>query len=102
MHDPGSKMKVPPSIWLEGESSKQASLHIKTEDVERDNNNVKDDHDDQQTPKDPVGMPDGDERCLNEPTEPPDEEEGERGRVDKSRVKLRVESIEMDKLRELS
>ncbi|KAF8833918.1 hypothetical protein BDN67DRAFT_985707 [Paxillus ammoniavirescens] len=43
VHNPGVEMKVPPSIQLEGESSKQLSLHVETNDVERNNNNVEED-----------------------------------------------------------
>ncbi|KAF8833198.1 hypothetical protein BDN67DRAFT_986181, partial [Paxillus ammoniavirescens] len=71
VHNPGGKMKVPPSIRLEGESN----------DID-----VEDDHNTQRTPRNPVGTTDGDAHRPSEPTEPPDEEEGEQGRVDESRV----------------
>ncbi|KAF8837096.1 hypothetical protein BDN67DRAFT_1014122 [Paxillus ammoniavirescens] len=65
MHDPGSHTNAPDSIPPSPDNIKTNGDH------------VEEDHDDQQTPRGPVGMADGDECCPNEPTEPPDKKEGE-------------------------
>ncbi|KAF8834432.1 hypothetical protein BDN67DRAFT_1016511 [Paxillus ammoniavirescens] len=90
-------MKVLPSVWLEGESSKQANLYVKPGDVKTDDVDVEDDHNTQRTPRNPVGTTDGDAHRPSEPTEPPDEEEGEQGRVDE----LRVEDVKSRESRQV-
>ncbi|KIJ15256.1 hypothetical protein PAXINDRAFT_11798 [Paxillus involutus ATCC 200175] len=76
MHNPGGEMvspgSLPPSVWLKGERNKVMSLYVKADNV----GTVDYNHDTQQLPRKPMGMPDGDERRPNKPTEPPDEEEG--------------------------
>ncbi|KIJ04991.1 hypothetical protein PAXINDRAFT_21728, partial [Paxillus involutus ATCC 200175] len=76
----------PPSVRLEGESGKQSSLNVKSTDDH--------DHDDQPTPRGPVGTPDGDSRRPNGPTEPPDEEKGARRGNGEMKVNRRVETVE--------
>ncbi|KIJ12433.1 hypothetical protein PAXINDRAFT_14757 [Paxillus involutus ATCC 200175] len=75
LHDPGGQTdapdSVPPSVRLEGERNRRTSLNIEVDDVETDDNHT------QQPSRHPVGTTDGDERRPSEPTEPPDEEEGE-------------------------
>ncbi|KIJ09064.1 hypothetical protein PAXINDRAFT_17847 [Paxillus involutus ATCC 200175] len=82
LHDPGGETDAPgsqpPSVRLEGEKNKASSLNVEPDNVKTDDATVEEDQDDQQTPRDPVGTPDGDERCPSEPTEPPDEKDGER------------------------
>ncbi|KAF8833166.1 hypothetical protein BDN67DRAFT_1017869 [Paxillus ammoniavirescens] len=91
----------PPSVRLEGESGKASSLYVEADHVEVDNidiGTVDHDHDTQQSPRRPVGMPNSDEHRPNGPTEPPDEKEGEREvdskLGDKSKVEMRVEKVE--------
>ncbi|KIJ06647.1 hypothetical protein PAXINDRAFT_20160 [Paxillus involutus ATCC 200175] len=88
VHDPGGETRAPdstpPSVRLEGESSKRSSRHVEPNDVETD------DHNAQTTPRDPVGTQDGDTRPPNEPTEPPDKEEG----ADGGNGELRVKGVE--------
>ncbi|KIJ10411.1 hypothetical protein PAXINDRAFT_16566 [Paxillus involutus ATCC 200175] len=58
-------------------------------------NDVKtDDHDDQPMPRGPVGTPDGDLRCPNGPTEPPDEEKGARTGNSEMKVDKMVKTVE--------
>ncbi|KIJ16142.1 hypothetical protein PAXINDRAFT_11186 [Paxillus involutus ATCC 200175] len=89
VHDPGGEMdapdSVPPSVWLEGEKGKATSLNIET-----DNNEV----DETKPSRNPVGMTDSDKRRPSEPTEPPDEKEGERGVDAESRDKTTVKNVE--------
>ncbi|KAF8833861.1 hypothetical protein BDN67DRAFT_1017119 [Paxillus ammoniavirescens] len=100
MHDPGGETVAsedkPPSIWLEGESGKQLSLYIEADHVETvdDDDHVKEDQDTQTVPRDPVGTSDGVEHHPNEPTEPPDEEEGARRGNGKMKVDRRVKTVE--------
>ncbi|KIJ05132.1 hypothetical protein PAXINDRAFT_21586 [Paxillus involutus ATCC 200175] len=84
LHNPGGQTDAPgsqpPSIRLEGEKDKASSLYVEADHVEADNNDVgtvDHDHDTQQSPRRPVGTPDGDKRRPSEPTEPPDEKHGE-------------------------
>ncbi|KIJ19289.1 hypothetical protein PAXINDRAFT_7789 [Paxillus involutus ATCC 200175] len=86
LHDPGSQTDAPgsqpPSVRLEGEKDKASSLYVEANHVEADDDDdgtVDHDHDTQQSPRRPVGTPDGDKRRPNGPTEPPDEKEGDRG-----------------------
>ncbi|KAF8834328.1 hypothetical protein BDN67DRAFT_985401 [Paxillus ammoniavirescens] len=76
VHNPGSKMKAPPSIWLKGERDNKLSLYVEADHIETNGN-----HNDQKLPKDPVGTQDGDTHRPNEPTEPPHEEEGDKGEM---------------------
>ncbi|KAF8836710.1 hypothetical protein BDN67DRAFT_1014469 [Paxillus ammoniavirescens] len=58
-----------------------------------DGGHIEEDPDDQNPPRNPVGMTDGDKHCPNRPTEPPDEKEGERrvdGESTVERVKLKT------------
>ncbi|KAF8834086.1 hypothetical protein BDN67DRAFT_1016877 [Paxillus ammoniavirescens] len=87
---PGSK---PPSVQLEGEKNKATSLYVEAVHVEMNGNNAKVDNDELKLPRDPVGTQDGDERCPNEPTEPPDEE-GARGGKGELMVESRVELVQ--------
>ncbi|KAF8834520.1 hypothetical protein BDN67DRAFT_1016429 [Paxillus ammoniavirescens] len=89
LHDPGGQTVAPedkpPSVRLEGESGKALSLYVEANHVEVDNvdiGTVNHDHDTQQSPRRPVGTPDGDEHHPNGPTEPPDEKEGEADKVE--------------------
>ncbi|KIJ08147.1 hypothetical protein PAXINDRAFT_18692, partial [Paxillus involutus ATCC 200175] len=41
VHDPGGETKKPPSVRLEGESSKRSSLHVETDDVETEDDDLK-------------------------------------------------------------
>ncbi|KIJ07582.1 hypothetical protein PAXINDRAFT_19235 [Paxillus involutus ATCC 200175] len=81
LHDPGGQTDTPgsqpPSVRLEGEKDKASSLYVEADD--NDVGTVDHDHDTQQSPRRPVGTPDGDKRRPNGPTEPPDEKEGDRG-----------------------
>ncbi|KIJ15060.1 hypothetical protein PAXINDRAFT_11980 [Paxillus involutus ATCC 200175] len=110
MNDPGSEMDAPgsqpPSVWLKGEKDKALSLYVEADHVEADDDNaktvnatVKEDQDDQIPPRDPVGTQDGDMRCPNEPTEPPDEEEGARGGNGELRRIKMVEDVELKESR---
>ncbi|KIJ12481.1 hypothetical protein PAXINDRAFT_14681 [Paxillus involutus ATCC 200175] len=144
VHDPGSEMdssgNKPPSVRLEGESSKRSSLHVETDNIETEDDDLKsskmaarmradalhdpggqtnspgskppsvglegerikwsslhvetNDHNTQQLPRRPVGTTDGDERCPNGPTEPPDEEKGADGGYSEQEVELTVEHVE--------
>ncbi|KAF8833195.1 hypothetical protein BDN67DRAFT_1017842 [Paxillus ammoniavirescens] len=96
----------PPSVQLEGESGKASSLYVEADHVEADDADVgmvNHDHNTQQSPRRPVGMPDGDEHRPNRPTEPPDEKEGERevdGELgEKSKVEMRADKVETKELR---
>ncbi|KIJ13592.1 hypothetical protein PAXINDRAFT_13553 [Paxillus involutus ATCC 200175] len=98
VHDPGGETDAPgsqpPSVRLEGEKDKALSLYVEAYHVEADDDDagtVDHDHDTQQSPRRPVGMPDGDEPRPNGPTEPPDEKEGDRGVDGES---SRVEGVE--------
>ncbi|KAF8835868.1 hypothetical protein BDN67DRAFT_1015148 [Paxillus ammoniavirescens] len=79
------------------ESGKRSSLYAKADHVE-----TVDDNDTQTAPRDPVGTSDGVERRPNEPTEPPDEEEGARRGNGKMKVDRRVETVEEVKTEESS
>ncbi|KIJ04995.1 hypothetical protein PAXINDRAFT_21725, partial [Paxillus involutus ATCC 200175] len=101
LHDPGGQTdapdSVPPSVRLEGERNRLTSLYVEVDHVETDDDHAEDDDHAQQPSRHPVGTPDGDERRPSEPTEPPDEKDGER-EVDgelgvKSKVKTRVETV---------
>ncbi|KAF8832994.1 hypothetical protein BDN67DRAFT_1018085 [Paxillus ammoniavirescens] len=102
MHDPGGQMDPPGSqpltIRLEGERIRVTSLHVET----ADNDHAEEDPDNQNPPRNPVGMTDGDEHHPNGPTEPPDEKEGERGVDGKLKVKTvkNVESRESSRVDE--
>jgi hypothetical protein len=78
VHDPGGETdtpgSLPLSVRLEGERNKAMSLYVKANDVRT----VDYDHNTQQLPRRPVGTPDGDKCRPNEPTEPPNKEEGAR------------------------
>ncbi|KAF8833004.1 hypothetical protein BDN67DRAFT_1018068 [Paxillus ammoniavirescens] len=89
-----------PSVWLKGESGKQSSLYVKADHVEMvdDNNHVKEDHDTQTAPRDPVGTSDSVKRHPNEPTEPPDKEEGARRGNGEMKVDRRVEMEESSRV----
>ncbi|KIJ08523.1 hypothetical protein PAXINDRAFT_18350 [Paxillus involutus ATCC 200175] len=104
VHDPGDETDTPgsqpPSVRLEGEKDKALSLYVEAYHIEADDNDigmVDHDHDTQQSPRRPVGTPDGNEHRPSKPTEPPDEKEGgqgvdDEGVVDKSReVKGQIE-----------
>ncbi|KIJ09415.1 hypothetical protein PAXINDRAFT_17493, partial [Paxillus involutus ATCC 200175] len=45
VHDPGGETRAPgnkpPSVWLEGESSKRSSPYVETDDVEMEDDNLK-------------------------------------------------------------
>ncbi|KAF8839059.1 hypothetical protein BDN67DRAFT_1012597 [Paxillus ammoniavirescens] len=91
LHDPGGQTvapgSVPPSVRLEGERNGLTSLNVGVDDVETNGDHVKVDHKTQKPPRGPVGTQDGDMRCPNEPTEPPDDDKGaRRGKVE-SRIK---------------
>ncbi|KIJ06426.1 hypothetical protein PAXINDRAFT_20385 [Paxillus involutus ATCC 200175] len=102
LHDPGGQTdapdSVPPSVRLEGERNRLTSLYVEVDHVETDDDHAEDDDHAQQPSRHPVGTTDGDERRPSEPTEPPDEKEGERevdGELgDKSKVETRVEMVE--------
>ncbi|KIJ16146.1 hypothetical protein PAXINDRAFT_11189 [Paxillus involutus ATCC 200175] len=101
VHDPGGETDAPgsqpPSVQLEGEKDKASSLYIEADDI--DVGTVNHDHDTQQSPRRPVGTPDGDECRPNGPTEPPDEVEGGRGGNSEPRGTSRVETVELRELR---
>ncbi|KAF8836669.1 hypothetical protein BDN67DRAFT_1014489 [Paxillus ammoniavirescens] len=59
-----------------------------------DDNHAKVDNNKSKPPQDPVGTTDGNERRPNEPTEPPDEKEGEQGVDSESTVESTVERVE--------
>ncbi|KIJ13943.1 hypothetical protein PAXINDRAFT_13267 [Paxillus involutus ATCC 200175] len=61
-----------------------------------------DDHNDQPTPRGPVGTPDGNSRCPNRPTEPPDEEKGARRGNSEMKVNKTVEMVEEVEMEESS
>ncbi|KIJ10618.1 hypothetical protein PAXINDRAFT_16388 [Paxillus involutus ATCC 200175] len=94
LHDPGGQTdapdSVPPSIRLKGERNRLTSLYVESVD-----DHAEDDDHTQQPSRHPVGTMDGDERCPSEPTEAPDEKEGERG-VDRSRGDERDELKEIE------
>ncbi|KIJ06171.1 hypothetical protein PAXINDRAFT_20623 [Paxillus involutus ATCC 200175] len=98
LHDPGGQTNSPgskpPSVGLEGERIRQSSLHVEADDVETNDDCVENDHDTQQSPRRPVGMPDGDTRHPNGPTEPPDEEKGADGGYSEQEVESTVEHVE--------
>jgi hypothetical protein len=83
LHNPDGKTKVTPSVRLEGERIEGSSRYVELTDIETNNINAKEDGrppDQLKTKKpsrNPVGTTDGNERRPNEPTEPPDKEEGE-------------------------
>jgi hypothetical protein len=95
LHDPGGKTDSPGSvrlsIQLEGERNRVTSQHDKPNDIEM----VYHDHDNHKTSRGPVGTPDGDTCCPNEPTESPNEEEGAQRGKGKLRVKLRTELVKL-------
>ncbi|KAF8838501.1 hypothetical protein BDN67DRAFT_1013030 [Paxillus ammoniavirescens] len=98
-----TETKEPPSVRLEGERIRVTSRHVKTDDVEmEDDDHVEEDPDNQNLPRNPVGTTDGDEHRPNGPTEPPDEKEGERGVDGELKVEMRVEMVENVKSRESS
>ncbi|KIK76249.1 hypothetical protein PAXRUDRAFT_782617 [Paxillus rubicundulus Ve08.2h10] len=70
MHDPGGSMDLPRSqplsIRLKGEKS---GVDLHGMEYDKDQGNLT-------TPRDPVGMQDSNKCHPNEPTEPPDKEEG--------------------------
>ncbi|KAF8841209.1 hypothetical protein BDN67DRAFT_1010771 [Paxillus ammoniavirescens] len=84
LHDPDGEMKVTLSVQLKGERIEDLSRYIeltdiKTNDVDAEEDRRPPDQSKMKKPsRNPVGTTDGDERCPNEPTEPPDKEEGER------------------------
>ncbi|KAF8839610.1 hypothetical protein BDN67DRAFT_1012200 [Paxillus ammoniavirescens] len=82
LHDPGGQTdtpdSVPPSVQLEGEKIRPSSLYVEADHIKTDDHEVEVDHETQKPPRGPVGTQHGDMRCPNEPTEPPDEEEGAR------------------------
>ncbi|KIJ07197.1 hypothetical protein PAXINDRAFT_19600 [Paxillus involutus ATCC 200175] len=41
VHDPGGETKKPPSVRLEGESGRRSSLHVETDDVEMEDDDLK-------------------------------------------------------------
>ncbi|KIJ04825.1 hypothetical protein PAXINDRAFT_21888 [Paxillus involutus ATCC 200175] len=106
VHNPGGQTdapdSVPPSVRLEGERNRLTSLYVEVDNVKMDDDHAEDDVHTQQPSRHPVGTTDSVERRPNEPTEPPDKEEGERRgdgelrRADdvKSKVKTRVETVE--------
>ncbi|KIJ04769.1 hypothetical protein PAXINDRAFT_21935 [Paxillus involutus ATCC 200175] len=87
VHDPGNETQATPNI------------QTNNIDVETNGDHVEDDQEDLKLSRHPVGTMDGIKRCPNEPTEPPDEEEGERrgdgelrrAKDVKSKVETRVE-----------
>ncbi|KAF8836555.1 hypothetical protein BDN67DRAFT_1014615 [Paxillus ammoniavirescens] len=100
LHNPGGQTdapdSVPPSIRLEGEKNRLMRLNVEPTDVKMNDVNVEDNHD-HQLPENPVGMTDGVEHHPNGPTEPPDKEQGEQGRVSELRDTLTVEDVGTDK-----
>ncbi|KIJ06076.1 hypothetical protein PAXINDRAFT_20712 [Paxillus involutus ATCC 200175] len=84
VHDPGSETDAPGSqplsVRLEGEKDKASSLYVEFDHVGTDDDHAEDDD------------------YTHEPTEPPDEKDGERevdGELgDKSKVETRVETVE--------
>ncbi|KIJ11311.1 hypothetical protein PAXINDRAFT_15779 [Paxillus involutus ATCC 200175] len=78
-----------PSLRLERERNRPLRSTVDTK--------VEDNHDTQQSPRRPVGMTDSDERHPNEPTEPPDKKEGERGANNELRDKTTIKNVETDK-----
>ncbi|KIJ15692.1 hypothetical protein PAXINDRAFT_11292 [Paxillus involutus ATCC 200175] len=103
LHDPGSQTdtpdSVPPSVQLEGEKIRSLSLYVEADDInETDDDKVEVNHKTQKLPQDPVGTQDGNERCPDGPTEPPDKEEGGRRENSKLRVEGRgSEEVETSK-----
>jgi hypothetical protein len=99
LHDPDGQTdapdSVPPSVRLEGERNRRTSLNVDVDDVETDDDHAEDDDHTQQPSRHPVGTTDGDERRPSEPTEPPDEEEGETAREMSSRGSNRSNRIEL-------
>ncbi|KAF8837633.1 hypothetical protein BDN67DRAFT_1013707 [Paxillus ammoniavirescens] len=87
---PGSP---PLSVRLEGERDHEASRYVEADHVETNSDHVEEDHDNQTRPRNPVGTTDGDEHHPSEPTEPPDENEGERRGNGKGDVESRVEMV---------
>ncbi|KAF8833523.1 hypothetical protein BDN67DRAFT_1017457 [Paxillus ammoniavirescens] len=95
VHDPGGETDAPgsqpPSVRLEGERNRLPSLYIETDDNEVDETKPS---------RNPVGTTDGDEHRPSEPTEPPDEKDGEREvdgelkKVDTTETVERVETKE--------
>ncbi|KIJ09462.1 hypothetical protein PAXINDRAFT_17448 [Paxillus involutus ATCC 200175] len=100
LHNPGGQTNSPGSeplsVGLEGERIRRLSLHVEADDVETNNDCVENNHDTQQSPRRPVGTTDGNERCPNGPTEPPDKEKWADGGYSKQEVKLMVEHVEMN------
>ncbi|KIJ08943.1 hypothetical protein PAXINDRAFT_17951 [Paxillus involutus ATCC 200175] len=101
LHDPGGKTKEPLSVRLEGERDMETSRYVKLMDVKTNNVDAKEDKDNHQPSRNPVGTMDGNKRCPNEPTEPPDEEGEQRGDGElrraedvKLKVETRVETVE--------
>ncbi|KIK76305.1 hypothetical protein PAXRUDRAFT_835406 [Paxillus rubicundulus Ve08.2h10] len=104
---------APPSMPLEGEQcGPEASGHVngrahhwwqrkqrrRRQRVQRQT--LVRDQGDMKVPRDPVGTPDSDTRRPNEPTEPPDEKEGGRGRDSEGTPTVKnVEDIEAKGLR---
>ncbi|KIJ14747.1 hypothetical protein PAXINDRAFT_12575 [Paxillus involutus ATCC 200175] len=108
LHDPGGQTDAPgsqpPSVRLEGEKDKASSLYVEADHVEADNDDVgtvDHGHDTQQSPRRPVGTPDGDKRRPNGPTEPPDEKEGDRGVDGESSRVGGVEGVETQTSRQV-
>ncbi|KAF8835657.1 hypothetical protein BDN67DRAFT_1015370 [Paxillus ammoniavirescens] len=102
VHDPGGQMvkpeDKPPSVRLKGEKNKATSLNVKVDNVEMDDDHAKVDNNESKPPQDPVGTTDSDKRRPNEPTEPPDKKEGERGVDGESTVESTVERVELKTL----
>ncbi|KIK92033.1 hypothetical protein PAXRUDRAFT_148192, partial [Paxillus rubicundulus Ve08.2h10] len=84
VHNPGSGMDSPGSqplsVGLEGEKRRWLACHIKPMDTDSPCAKVDGYRGDQKMPRGTVGAMDGKEHGPNEPTEPPDEKEGGRGR----------------------
>ncbi|KIJ12359.1 hypothetical protein PAXINDRAFT_14835 [Paxillus involutus ATCC 200175] len=103
LHDPGGETDAPGSqplsVRLEGEKGKASSLYVEAD--HDDVGTVDHNHDTQQSPRRPVGTPDGDERRPNGPTEPPDEVEGGRGGNSEPRGTSRVETVESRESRQV-
>ncbi|KIJ10231.1 hypothetical protein PAXINDRAFT_16736 [Paxillus involutus ATCC 200175] len=92
LHDPGGQTNSPgskpPSVRLEGERIRLTSLYVEVDDVKTN------DHDTQQSPRRPVGTPDGDTRRPNGPTEPPNEGKGADGGYGEQEVESTVGHVE--------
>ncbi|KIJ09739.1 hypothetical protein PAXINDRAFT_17175 [Paxillus involutus ATCC 200175] len=70
LHDPGGKMKEPPSVRLEGERDMEMSRYIKLTDVKTNVINAEEDKDDHQPSRNPVGMTDGVSTVPTSPQSP--------------------------------